>query len=185
MQCPECDKKMIEVKTSSHYGIPIVIDQCQDCGGLWFDDTELYRTKHGVAHEIEKRINIPKLRQFTYSSNEILKCPCGQENLVNLNDKYFPQGIQIKSCKKCGGFWFNHGQFTEFQTKRMAKINAVNNSEIVVKNEMLDKKLDGKIKSVMTLYSDLYSREKKAKEQKMIGDVGYILWILLRILLKI
>ena len=34
MNCPACNFKVSEVSTSSHYGIPIVLDQCPNCGGI-------------------------------------------------------------------------------------------------------------------------------------------------------
>ena len=46
---------MKNVKTVAHYGRPLILDQCEKCGGLWFDRMELFETKHGEAEKIEVR----------------------------------------------------------------------------------------------------------------------------------
>ena len=54
---------MDEVKTESHYGAPILLDQCPQCGGIWFDKEELLATKHGEAERIDLVLDINILTQ--------------------------------------------------------------------------------------------------------------------------
>lgn len=40
--CPDCGQALVEQAIPSHYGAPIQVDRCPACGGIWFDDLELY-----------------------------------------------------------------------------------------------------------------------------------------------
>ena len=182
MQCPECKVKMQEVKTSSHYGIPIVLDQCQKCGGTWFDKGELYRTKHGVAQKIDKLLNIKKLSEFSVFEKKNLICPNDSSKLKLIKDRYFPQHIQIETCQKCGGFWFNHGEFAKFQNSRIEKMKKFEGKELKKSKKVLNKALDKKIINIMKLYGSLEKDRQKEKEKDMAATVVYLTWMLLRMI---
>jgi Zn-finger nucleic acid-binding protein len=47
MLCPNENIEMRQVKVESHYGQPVILDQCPECGGIWFDKMELYQVKQG------------------------------------------------------------------------------------------------------------------------------------------
>jgi len=184
IKCPECQEIMREVKTSSNYGIPIVIEQCEKCGGLWFDDDELYRTKLGMAHEIESKLNVEKLRKISDFKEKNLFCPKDNTKLEVLEDKYFPMAAIIEFCPKCNGFWFNRGEFIEFQNSRRKKIIEREEEKIKkIEAQELDKELNKKVMGIMRLYHDLGEEKRKAKEKKNIETIFYIIWMLLRMLL--
>jgi Zn-finger nucleic acid-binding protein len=93
-----------------------------ECGGLWFDNNEIYAVKHGSASKIEK-IDYEKLKKITHYKKTKLNCPRHEIELVKFNDRFFPYSIDIESCPICGGFWFDHGEFTVFQHERQQKIS--------------------------------------------------------------
>jgi Zn-finger nucleic acid-binding protein len=105
---------MDEVSTQSHYDIPIKLDQCPQCGGLWFDRDELFMTKHGEAAKIDN-IDIHKLFSPSTLQAKQLHCPHDQTNLVAYQDPMLPQDLHIEKCPVCAGFWFNRGEFVQFQ----------------------------------------------------------------------
>ena len=53
MICPNDNIEMHQVRIESYYGQPIFLEQCENCGGIWFDESELYRAKQGEANKIE------------------------------------------------------------------------------------------------------------------------------------
>ena len=184
IKCPECQEVMKEVRTSSHYGIPIVIDQCEKCGGLWFDDNELYRTKLGLAHEIEDRLDVKKLRKFSDLEKREPICPKDDAKLKVLEDRFFPLSAKVEICPKCNGFWFNHGEFIDFQDKRTGKLKEIEAQRIKKrKDQELDKKLNKKVTSIMQLYHQLGEEKRSQKEVENIKTIFYILWMLLKMLL--
>jgi Zn-finger nucleic acid-binding protein len=120
IKCPNCDKEMHKVEILSHYGIKIIIDQCQVCGGLWFDDEECL-TAGLDQHKKIDLLNEKKLAEIL-PLREALTCPHDNTTLKILNDKYFSKEIDVEYCPKCLGFWFNRGEFSGYQEERKNKV---------------------------------------------------------------
>ncbi len=184
MKCPECLLEMTEVKTSSHYGNAVVLDQCNKCGGLWLDELELYRAKLGVAQEIEKELDVQKLRKFTTFEHQSLFCPKDNSQLKLLRDYNFPKNIQVEICPKCRGFWFNYGEFSQFQNERI-KNSKIREETIDEKNkrEQLNKELGDKIISALKLSHEFEAEKIKENDRKVVESIIYIIWLLIRIFL--
>ena len=108
---------MHEVKVVSHYGQPIIVDQCERCGGIWFDESGLFRAKQGEAEKIEA-LNTEMLRTPSVIENSTLFCPRDQGAMQRFTDKYFPQDIILVRCPSCHGIWLNRGTFTKYQQFR-------------------------------------------------------------------
>ena len=117
MFCPNDRTEMHQVKIVSHYGQPIILDQCEKCGGIWFDESELFRAKQGEAENIEL-LDVEKLRTPTGIDNSNLLCPIDQAALFRFTDKFFPEDIILEHCPSCKGIWLNRGIFTKYQKFR-------------------------------------------------------------------
>lgn len=128
MQCPNCDFEMHQVKTSAHYGTPILLDQCAQCGGVWFDEMELFKVKPSEAEVVEKNtekielVDSGKLRELASTRKDTLLCPRDKTALQIFSDPYFPKEIQVENCPHCGGFWFNRGELKKFKAVQAEKI---------------------------------------------------------------
>lgn len=108
---------MRPVKVMSHYDQQIDLEQCDKCGGIWFDESELYRARQGEAEKIEL-INAEILRNPTIIEAATLFCPRDKAVLQQFTDKYFPQDIILERCPSCQGIWLNRGTFTKYQKYR-------------------------------------------------------------------
>jgi Zn-finger nucleic acid-binding protein len=117
MFCPNDNGMLHHTSVPSHYGQKVIIDQCEDCGGLWFDAFELYRVKPD-ADDCIKDLNSHSLRAPTDITNSTLRCPRDKTVLSQFRDSRFPSGIILMRCSKCQGFWLNRGEFTKFQQAR-------------------------------------------------------------------
>jgi Zn-finger nucleic acid-binding protein len=117
MFCPNDTNSMRQASVPSHYGQPIIIDQCGSCGGVWFDAFELYKVKQGKAAEIEE-IDPDVLRALSHINQQTLFCPRDRTELFQFKDPQFPKGIILMRCPKCHGFWLNRGVFTQYQEAR-------------------------------------------------------------------
>jgi Zn-finger nucleic acid-binding protein len=117
MICPNDNTEMRQVKTVGHYGGPIIIDQCEKCGGIWFDEAELFRAKQGEAEKIEMW-DTEILRTPSTIENSILFCHRDKAAMHRFTDKYFPEDIVLARCPSCHGFWLNRGVFTKYQQFR-------------------------------------------------------------------
>lgn len=128
---------MNEVKTESHYGAPILLDQCLQCGGVWFDKEELLATKHGEAEKIDLVLDASILTQPKVFEKDSLSCPVDNTILTIFKDPFFPKELIVERCKRCGGFWFNRGEFKSYQNYRLQKqTEAANNKYDKLKEEI-------------------------------------------------
>lgn len=142
MICPNCKKTMEALTAHSHYDAHVEIDQCPNCGGLWFDGSELFTIKQGLAEIIDK-VDRMKLRTLVPAAAE-MHCPRDGAHLALFKDRSFPESIQVESCPDCNGFFFNRGEFRGWQTARAEKMKA---------DSEADKKFDKDIASLIALYS--------------------------------
>ena len=117
MICPNDHIEMRQVKIQSHYGQPIFLEQCEGCGGIWFDEAELYRAKQGEAKKIELLDTQSLWTPSPVKSTRHI-CPKDHIELYRFPDKYFPEGIIVERCPVCSGFWLNRGEFTKYQKAR-------------------------------------------------------------------
>lgn len=116
---------MHRVKIESHYGRPIILEQCRRCGGIWFDASELHSAKEGEAAKVEL-LDSEVLRAPSPIQNLKLSCPKDQTRLVRFQDKYFPEEIVVERCIKCDGFWLKRGEFTKYQKARHKRQRVLN-----------------------------------------------------------
>ena len=117
MKCPNDNTEMYQVKIEGHYGQPILLEQCKECGGIWFDAMELFSARHGEAEKIEV-FDSKSLWTPTNIEKRILRCPLDQSELFQFKDRYFLKGIILERCPSCSGIWLNRGDFTKFQQAR-------------------------------------------------------------------
>lgn len=117
MLCPSDSTTLKEVTVLSHYGQYIVLDQCQECGGVWFDTSEIHQVKQGEAEKIEK-LDETTLQISTSFQREEFLCPKDKNKLICYKDSFFPKNIVMEICPVCHGFWLNKGEFVEYQKQR-------------------------------------------------------------------
>lgn len=73
MLCPNCEHELKEVSAKSHYGAIIKLNQCSCCGGIWFNDWELFSLKEAEAKKLDS------------VDAEKLKTACGVSRLFYIN----------------------------------------------------------------------------------------------------
>ena len=146
MICPNDNIGMHQVRIESHYGQPIILEQCKGCGGIWFDESELYRAKHGEAEKIEL-LNSESLRTLSQIKSAKLLCPKDQGELIRFNDTYFPIDIIVGRCVACDGFWLKRGEFVKYQKTRQELQRPKEKS-------IGDKKFEENIEKILALHSN-------------------------------
>lgn len=144
MICPNEKSEMHQVMVHSHYGQPILLEQCEKCGGIWFDEAELYRAKIGEAEKIEV-LNPELLQDSAQIKNLKLVCPRDGAELHQFIDQNFPQGIILVRCPVCNGFWLNRGEFIKYQKARQELQKPKERTEE-------DKKFEEKIQQLLELH---------------------------------
>jgi Zn-finger nucleic acid-binding protein len=174
MLCPNDKTEMHEVKIVSHYGQPIIVDQCERCGGIWFDESELFRAKQGEAEKIEV-LNTEILRTPSTIENSNLICPRDQTAMNRFTDKYFPQDIVLVRCPSCHGIWINRGTFTKYQQFRQKLMPK--------KKSPQDERLEKSIAPLIVAYK--YECERSNEAQRRDVDIALnILKTILRLIFR-
>ncbi len=121
MLCPNCNRELKEVAAKSHYSAIIKLNQCFCCGGIWFNDWELFSLEEAEAKKLDS-VDAEKLKTACGVSMKQKMCPeCGAQ-LEKFNDANIPEEIDIESCRACGGFWLNRGETAEYKEYQQNKI---------------------------------------------------------------
>ena len=128
MICPNDGAEMHQVSIVSHYGQSIILDQCEKCGGIWFDESELFRARQGEAGKVEP-LDQEALRTPSRIDNPQLICPRERSQLFRFTDKHFPDSIILTRCPSCHGIWLNRGEFTKYQQARQESLRTNTKSD--------------------------------------------------------
>jgi len=98
MICPKC-------KTTSLHPRPVkgrrlTVDVCPNCTGIWFDGDEL----ETALTRAGEPVHVPRQAARTAA-----RCPKCDKPLYAF---LYPQTrVTVESCKRCGGFWLDAGEF--------------------------------------------------------------------------
>jgi len=103
--CPKCGKEL-KVKVIG----TVDVDECESCGGIWFDPGEL--------HEAEEAVD-PNLSWFDFeiwkhpenfkAEDTELKCPVCSTNTMSIKDGH--TGVRIDYCGEWHGIWLDKDQY--------------------------------------------------------------------------
>jgi len=106
MICPKC--KVAKLRKRRVKGKAFTVEYCLKCKGVWFDQGELDE----VMPEAIKELEVPRGAQ---KDVEYL-CPKCNKALYAFD---YPQTyVTINMCKRCGGLWFDRGEFKEIREVR-------------------------------------------------------------------
>ena len=106
MICPKC--KVAKLRKRRVKGKAFTVEYCLKCKGVWFDRDEL----NEVMPEAIKELVVPRDAQ----KNAECLCPKCNKALYAFN---YPQTyVTINMCKRCGGLWFDRGEFKEIREVR-------------------------------------------------------------------
>ena len=118
LDCPNADGSLRPVNAHDRQGVAVALDQCDVCGGVWFDRFELFRVDKAEAGGLDK-LDKNRLR-YPLGAHEKPLCPrCGRP-LQAFHDANIPGNIQLLFCGGCEGFWVNHGALAGYAHYREA-----------------------------------------------------------------
>lgn len=118
-RCPNDDGNLHQVATHSRLGSPILLDQCDHCGGIWFDKFELFQLDEKEAAGLDS-IDKRSLR-YPLGATEQPLCPRCRSPLRIFHDQNIPGNVQMLMCGQCEGFWLNHGALAGYADFRQAR----------------------------------------------------------------
>jgi len=163
MICPNENTEMQQVKAESFYGQTVVLDQCPECGGIWFDSCELYMPRHGEADKIES-LDSDLLKFSSGIQNDRLLCPKDRSLLTRFSDPFFPDDLILARCQVCSGFWLNRGEFVKYQKYREFRQALNKPKEVIVEDNKFERDL-----------IRVLEQNKAGDSVEMLGKVGRFL----------
>jgi Zn-finger nucleic acid-binding protein len=126
MECPKCKEKMKKSTVGE-----IILNECQNCGGMWFERGGLDAVKDEVLPDIGW-LDIDtwkKQAEFKARMNP-LACPkCRDVDLITIQDR--KSKTEISMCTKCKGTWLATGQFLNLINALLDEANQKSAPELV------------------------------------------------------
>ena len=111
-RCPNDDGYLHQVAAHTRLGAAVLVDQCDRCGGIWFDRFELFQLDEKDAAGLDP-VDEQSLRD-PQGAHEQPLCPKCSQPLTTFHDANIPISIQMLYCGACEGFWLNHGALTGY-----------------------------------------------------------------------
>ncbi len=187
LKCPGCGGGLGEVYAEANYGRVLLLDQCAECGGVWFDRWELYFARPGsllALHEMDsERFASPNPAQK--GSNECPRCGHGLKPFI---DPALPKDARIKRCEGCKGLWLNRGELGKYANHRAAMTGAAEGparqQELkALKN--LQKELDTSKLASSIEPAAFFGDEPPVETGEVLKDMGFLaLQALVRLVFK-
>ena len=117
--CPGCGGVLRETAAEANYGRYLILDQCPDCGGIWFDRWELLHLRPEEAGRLDP-VDRTRLLQPAPLRRGAHQCPgCGSV-LKPFRDPTLPKELFVMTCGPCGGMWLNRGELRKYADHRRA-----------------------------------------------------------------
>jgi Zn-finger nucleic acid-binding protein len=89
----------------------IEVDQCDSCGGLWFD---VFEHEHLKKLEGSESIDMgDAVKARLHDAQTRVLCPRDQSRMIPMVDLTQPH-IWFESCPVCNGAYFDAGEFKDF-----------------------------------------------------------------------
>ncbi len=149
LTCPNCNGHLKDVFAEANYGRVLLLDQCKTCGGIWFDQWELYHLKEAEARRLDV-INEGSLLSSNLHPQGSNLCPHCKIKLDQFNDPMLPRDSQIMRCKCCAGLWLNRGEIAKYG----------NHKEAILSN----------LKRTVTTYVPVAEGEDRIEAVKRLGN---------------
>ncbi|PNV79269.1 MAG: hypothetical protein C0196_06385 [Dictyoglomus turgidum] len=166
--CPCCGNILIPKKVLAHYVRYIEVDQCEHCGGIWFDKYELYSMK---PEEVEKFSIEKSIKSLCQPSI----CPNDKSPLMLLKDPLIPKDIVIYYCEQCFGMWLPLDSLRKYKAYQRSRKESFNKES----RENLPKELEEKIDLLLKKgEEDLKKQNEFELDYKMSQFVSVVLLIL-------
>lgn len=106
MNCPNCGKQL---KPTTYLGLKI--EECNSCGGMWFDRDELRRAKDNQDADLQwldfELFEDKKEKYREVKGGKV----CPKDNTKLVSKTYAESKVGIDVCEKCQGVWLDKTEF--------------------------------------------------------------------------
>lgn len=115
MNCPRC-KSNLNPRQITNVNQVIEVDQCENCKGIWFDESELEQIENISEPKIWEFRSIPS----EYEQLTALYCPkCTGHPLMKKSEHSRDRKVILDYCENCNGIWLDHGELEAIQQENL------------------------------------------------------------------
>ena len=107
ISCPDCQCLMTPYLCES-----AILDKCEQCGGIWFDKSELTIFQDSIKKYDLRRLTADEGLQDLTGRYQISLCPRCQQPLVEQVQGAFKK-VHLQCCTKCRGQWLKSSQLIQ------------------------------------------------------------------------
>jgi Zn-finger nucleic acid-binding protein len=111
----------------------VQVDECAQCGGIWFDQGELDAAKDIVEPDLNW-IDVDLWRQehrFDLSLGA-RRCPRDNSNMVSL--RYGDPPVEIEHCLECRGMWLERDEFRKMVSALEEELDRMSASDYLAES---------------------------------------------------
>jgi Zn-finger nucleic acid-binding protein len=155
MECPNCSSELSQVTLEDkYYCNKLVVDQCDKCGGVWFDSHEIYQIDN-VELAKYNSCNKEKYLQET-KQKEVLTCPKDGTILLKFKNGSLIDHLNFQICPACQGIWTNVYDLKKFGARKVKISHNQKEREVEVGDTALE--------IMSSIHSDIQTPFDAAKE---------------------
>lgn len=192
LKCPGCAAGLKEAWAGANYGRVLLLDQCESCGGVWFDRWELYFAKPESIkslHAIDMKAFLGPVPLSVPPRTGCGECPRCSTPLVPFTDPSLPPDATIKRCPRCSGVWLNRGDLLKYASfkERFSSPAPATAAQEIGALKSLQKELNTSKLSIPTTLelASALENEPPVETKEVVKDIGFlILQALLRLVFK-
>ncbi|MFH1724820.1 MAG: zf-TFIIB domain-containing protein [Elusimicrobiota bacterium] len=100
MLCPKCEKSEL---TAHRVNMLLETDHCARCGGVWFDQQEVYA-------RIKRPAQFFEVFKAAYADSTDTKYACPRDGKPMIQATIEAAELPFEACTQCGGMWFDEGE---------------------------------------------------------------------------
>lgn len=122
VQCPSCHVQLVQRELGQ-----VSVDECPECGGIWFEKGELDLAKDSVDEDLNwLDFKVWKSGELTADLTSS-HCPsCGKRTMVLTCGE---TGVSVDYCDACQGSWLEKGEFEKLIAALEEEVNDLSFSD--------------------------------------------------------
>ncbi len=194
-KCPECRRLMRDVSARARTGYLLALDQCGECGGVWFDRWELFPLDNQEVMRLDP-IDTGRLHE-PVEARPVGDCPRCEVQLREFRDANLPPDAEVARCYVCEGMWLQRGQLRAVksgpqQGSKARRRAATKPKDAKPEDAMLVElakaySADAKWSNVKELDAATYEMEEAPPGLEDLGDAvkSTLPWIALQVLFRL
>ncbi len=129
--CPRCSHSLTALPFGS-----VVLDGCNECGGIWFDHGELNKLTRDPSVGLMAVESVFRQALSADAPSGQMLCPVCSTALKPFSFPHTP-GVELDACHTCKGIWLDDGELQQIAARRASDGQAQSTSPTEARREQV------------------------------------------------